>query len=431
MAHRCSELMASVAATMAVLCVACLSIFAEAAPDNGEDAPGQPQTPQAAAEERENAPDQTQADGDAEDHAQAGKTEADVDSPNELDLDEVLVSVDTAFRAEKRVIEANGRSTSGEESAKSAPGIFAEALAYAQKRCVRIYGAGIALEHGYATGMIVSDDGLILTAFGLYVTGARVQVMLPDGSIHEAEPVRRSDRIRCVLLKIQAKTPDFFEIPDTTSVNRGDWVLGVANPYKVADVGEDLSVNMGVVSLRAEIDTKKRSQDMDIGCDILLIDAITSNPGSPGGALMTSDGQVAGMIGKIMDSQSTNTRINYAIPSDILRQFIDGTLVEDPDEALAAMGKAVTGIRVFRLAGKNAAAYVDRVKRRSPAAAAGLRRDDLILAIGEEIIRDVKDFDAAVERLVPGREVTVLYKRREQILTAKLTPEAEQEDEDE
>lgn len=297
--------------------------------------------------------------------------------------------------------------------AVSAANIFDRAIEYAQARTVKIFGAGIAMEHGYATGILVSPNGRILAAHGLWVGGDRIRVVLPNGRMHMAEVVRQSEAAQIVLLQIDAQTPDFFHVVSRRLVDQGDWVLAVGNPFRVADQDEELSVNLGIISMRARIDTKRRAADMEIRTDIYLIDAITSNPGAPGGALMTADGRLAGMVGKIMESASTNTRINYAIPNDVLRQFLDGELDE---AALAgdinADRELDFGFQLFRLPGPRAAAYIDRITRTGPARRAGLRRDDMILSINGEQIYTISDYDRVVSRLNPEANAVFVLKRR-------------------
>ncbi len=299
---------------------------------------------------------------------------------------------------------------------------FADAIEYAQKRTVKLYGGGIGREHGYASGIVVSDEGHILVAHGIYVSSIRLRVVMYDGRVYPAEIQRRSEHLQAVLLKIDAKTPDYFELSDDPVVQKGDWVLGVSNVFKVADRDEQLSVNMGVVSLRTEIDAKKRALDMDIAGEVILIDAITSNPGNPGGALMTADGKLAGMIGKLIQSKSTNTWLNYAIPSDRLKPFVEGKNVEVVNNT--SDEKPFVGVKLFVL-NKRSPAYIDKVYPNTPAAKAGLRSDDLILALDGEVVRDVKDYKEMFEKLVVGEEVTLIIKRKNDVLSVRLTPVAE------
>ena len=299
---------------------------------------------------------------------------------------------------------------------------FTDAIAYAQARTVKVYGARIGREAGYATGMIVSPQGLILTAHGSHLAGERLQVVLPDGSTHRATVERRCEPLQSVLLKIDAVTPNFWELPENAVARQGDWVLAVSNAFKVADGPEPLSVNLGVVALRTRLETKRGTHDVPYQGHVLLLDAITSNPGAPGGAIVTVDGRVAGMIGKIVESKSTNTRLNYAVPADLLHTFVAGKPMADETDAPLTHVKAVLGIRLFTLGGQRGPAYVDRILPNSPAAKAGLKADDLILAVDDHVVRDIRDYDKLVETLKAGRQVTLSIKRKRQLLQISLTP---------
>ncbi len=317
----------------------------------------------------------------------------------------------------------------GEPERQTPEAPFAEAVAYAQRRCVKLYGAAIGREHGYATGMIVSPSGDILTAEGIYLEGDRIRAVTADGRVHLARVQRRSESLRVALLAIDAATPAYFDLPEEPTVRPGDWTLAISNCFKAADGTEPLSVNLGVVSLRAALDTRRRAMDFDVAGEILLIDAITSNPGSPGGALVDDDGRPAGMIGKLLESESTGTRLNYAIPADLLRRFLDGKPIIDPaagdgDED-GPTGEPYLGVRLFRMAGRKAPAYIDRVIADSPAARAGLKKDDLLLAIDDRIVRHVSHYDQLLAALKPGQKVTLIVKRKQDVLEVALTVGAE------
>lgn len=309
--------------------------------------------------------------------------------------------------------------------AQDADNVFSKAVDAAQQRCVKIYGAGSGPEAGYATGVIVSDDGLILTAQGIYLVGNRIRVVLPDGKMHTAKIVRRSERLQSVLLKIKAATPTYFDLPKTPTAHKGDWVLAVSNLFKVADGKEPLSVNLGVVSLRTKIEARHRTQDVPYVDEVLLIDAISSNPGASGGALVDVEGRLVGMIGKLLMSKSTNTRINYAVPADLLYGLVhgDGAQVANPSRTPA--GKAELGIRLFMLSGKRSPAYIDRVVAGSPAKQAGLRPDDLIISIGSRPVRSIRDYEKIAATLKGGEEITLVVKRRRKIVLIKITPTTE------
>jgi serine protease Do len=310
-------------------------------------------------------------------------------------------------------------------SVRADEGPFAQAVAAAQQRTVKIYGAGIGRVSGFGTGVVVSPEGDILTAEGVILFGERIRVTLPDGTMHEAKLVRSNHELQVALLKIDVPTPQYFALADQPPLEKGSWVVAVSNAFKVADRAEPLSVTLGIVSLRTRLDARRGTQDSPYLGDLLLIDCITSNPGAAGGAVVTADGRLAGMIGKIIESKSTNTRLNYAVPVDLLDKFVRNELESFAPVVATTDAKAELGIRLFRLGGRNAPAYIDRVIPNSPAAQAGLRPDDLVISIGGQAIRNVSEYRQVVDTLKPGEEVLLLVKRGEKVEQFPITPVAE------
>lgn len=304
---------------------------------------------------------------------------------------------------------------------------FSAAIEKGQGRTVKIVGASVGNVSGYATGILVSDSGDILTGSGVLLTGNRIRVMLADGSLHNATVVRQHRGMQLAQLKIDAKTPDYFDLEkDVVVPSRGEWVVVLANAFKVADGDEPLSVNLGVVSLQTKIEATRGRNEILYSGDLVLIDAITSNPGAAGGAVLNTEGNLIGMVGKIIESNETSTRLNYAVPSEILKRFKSGSL-EEPSAAAAVVtteGKAgETGIRMLRLSKSTDPAYIDRVIPNSPAAMAGLKADDLIVTLAGEKIANIRDFNQVANKLLAGAEVVVVVKRGTQILQVNLTPE--------
>jgi serine protease Do len=199
-------------------------------------------------------------------------------------------------------------------------------------------------------------------------------------------------------------------------------VITLSNAFKIADRGEELSVNLGVVAMRSELDARHRTQDVDYAGDLLLFDAITSNPGAPGGAVVDHRGRLAGMIGKLIQSTSTNTRLNYAVPADQLRGFVQGK--DEPAPSAKPRPdptqQPTLGLRLFTLSGKKAPAYVESVPAGSAAREAGIRRDDLIMAVAGRAVRSVRDFEEAQAELTPGRDVDIILKRGQQVLSVRV-----------
>jgi serine protease Do len=140
--------------------------------------------------------------------------------------------------------------------------------------------------------------------------------------------------------------------------------------------------------------------------------------------VITADGKLVGMIGRVIESKSTGTRLNYAVPGDLLAAFVRGDEVK-PVVVANPGQKADLGIRLFALGGRKAPAYIDRVIPGAPAAAAGLKTDDLVVTIGGQVVRDAGDFKRLMDALPVGTEVVVEVKRKNDLLSVRLTPVVE------
>ena len=311
----------------------------------------------------------------------------------------------------------------GHALGQEAAGPFAPAIRIAQQRTVKVYGGSIGRTPGYATGVIVSADGQILTAQGAFLSTDNLRVTLADGRLQPAKVLRRSQSLQAALLKIDVPTPEYFDLSQQAAAAQGDWVLAVSNAFKVADGPEPLSVNIGVLGLRMPLDARRGFQDFAYEGDVYLYDAITSNPGAAGGAVVDAEGRLIGMIGKVIESKTTNTRLNYAVPADLLARFLKED--DSPPPAITPplnAGPPEMGIRLFALGGRKSPAYIDRVLPNSPAAEAGLRGDDLIISVAGQIVHNTADYRRIVSSLKAGQEITVEIKRRDQVMTVRITP---------
>lgn len=301
-------------------------------------------------------------------------------------------------------------------------GFFEKIVDQCQPKMVKVYGAGAGKVEGFATGILVSPDGHILTTQGVFLDGRQVRAVLADGSEHQATVLRRNRVTQLALLKIQTETKDYFHLPTDPVGQKGDWVVAITNAFKVADKDEPLSATLGVISLRTSMEARLNRRDVAYKGDLVLIDAITSNPGAGGGAVVTEDGRLVGMVGKIINSSETNTRLNYAVPGEVLAAFFAGDTTESESSTAGPTEKADLGIVVFKHGGRTNPAYIDRVKRGSPAAKKGLQSDDMIVSLGGEKIGNRKEYQVALDRLRPGEEIIIIVKRGTEFLRIPITP---------
>lgn len=316
-------------------------------------------------------------------------------------------------------IASRGQTAPPVADAPSVPRAFAQAIEKAQARTVKIYGGKIGREPGYATGVIVSADGQIVTATSPLLSAEQIRVVLANGLHLNAQVVRRNNELSLALIKVDVPTPDHFDLSQATELRMGDWLLAVSNAFGVASGKEQLSVTLGVLSMRTALDARRGTQDFDYRGDALILDAITSNPGAAGGAVVSTSGALVGMLGRVIESRGTGTRVSYAVPRETLAKFV-ANKVEAPSPAPLA-GPVDLGVRLFALSGARAAPYIDRVVAGSPAASAGLKPDDLVLDVNGQRVASVGDYNRIVRELPAGQVVILRVKRKNEIIEARLT----------
>ncbi len=311
------------------------------------------------------------------------------------------------------------------QSAISVDNWLEKSIEFSQKRMVKVFGAGAGRVNSYATGIIVSAEGHIVTMQGVFLDGDQVRVALPDGELVTASVLRRDRQYQLALLKIPNSTPNFFELSNEPVGEKGDWVVALSNAFMVAEREEPMSATLGIISLSTSIEARLNKDSLAYRGELVLIDAITSNPGAGGGAVVTSDGKLVGTIGKVINSSETNTRLNYAVPSKIIRRFVAGEPLDDTQKTVIANDqKPSLGLELFKLGGKTGPAYVDRILANGPAAAAGLKPDDLIVTFGGEKIGSIRDYERVLLTLAVGSEIIVIVKRGEELLRLPITPVA-------
>lgn len=335
---------------------------------------------------------------------------------------------------------------------------FRVAIDSALPRVVKLYGLGVGTQAGYGSGVIVSPDGLVLTVFSLLIDAEHIRAVTHDGTTYEADVVHRDTQRQLALLQLKARplvaaggaeavaspagTFDpfpYFEVPCESAENGavrsscpdlqvGDWVVAAGNPFKVADGAEPVSIAHGVFSARTRLDARRKVKDFPYRGDVLVIDAITSNPGAPGSALVDIEGRFVGMIGRVVVSNRTHTHFNYAIPRDVLAEF----LREAADPAVAAKTQTMrrsqedesaavdVGLRISRTGYKDLPPFVERVRKGSRAEKAGVLKDDLILSINNSNVADVREFDERWRTLEAGEPIDLVIRRDRRIMNVRL-----------
>ena len=298
---------------------------------------------------------------------------------------------------------------------------------------VKVHGAsGLATISAYATGVVVSKQGHILTLDQVMIQKDRTRVVLYDGSVHQAQLLPEDERFGVRLLKIDPTLvhgelqPVWPPAAEHANFRTGQFVVSLGNSFRLAEFSEKVSATFGVIVGRATTALRYRIADVKYDGDLILTDAC-NNPGHYGGGLFTLDGRWIGLNLRLLDSKETNTMVSAALPTrDLLPYLEEHVLGKRPATEVAKKAPVWTGVVLFETAGRQSPpAYVDRVISGSPAAGLGLLPDDMIVRIDDYSIRTCREFREILGKYGPGDEVALTWKRGTKVQQGKLVLAAE------
>lgn len=313
-----------------------------------------------------------------------------------------------------------------------------EVIDRVQPKMVKIYGAGgFRGMEAYQSGMLVSAEGHIVTVFSHVLDTDFITVVLDDGRRFEQAKLLGADpRLEVAVLKIDAADLDHFDLNAAIVAEAGTRVLALSNLFSVAKGNEPLSVQHGVISVRTQLEARRGVFETPYDGPVYVLDAMTNNPGAAGGALVTRRGELVGMLGKELRNALNNTWLNFALPIEELRASVDAIRVgrfvargeERPDKKPdVSLELEMLGIVLVPDILTRTPPYVDQVRDASPAAAAGLRPDDLILLLNERLIQSCKSLRAELEYIDFADPVALTVLRGQELVQVTLQSPAREE----
>jgi serine protease Do len=271
-------------------------------------------------------------------------------------------------------------------------------------------------EGGMGSGVIVRQDGYILTNNHVVDGADTVSIELKDGRTLEAKVVGTDAPTDLAVLKVDAADLKTLPLGDSDDVRVGDVVLAVGNPLGVGQ-----TVTMGIVSAMGRSTGGNGDGAYE---DFIQTDA-PINRGNSGGALVNTEGELIGINSQILSPSGGNIGIGFSIPANMARNVMS-QLIEHGEVRRGRLGVTVQAItpelaRALNLSGTSGA-LVSGVDSGSPAAAAGLQRGDVITALNGAPVKDSNVLRNEIAELQPGSDVrlTVVRDGKEQSLNARL-----------
>lgn len=281
-----------------------------------------------------------------------------------------------------------------------------ERLAKVQAAVVKIFGAGgfRGLE-AYQTGLLISPDGHVLTVMSPVLDTPALKVVLDDGRRLDGKLLGADARLDVAVLRVEAQGLPYIDPLSAVPAEAGTRVFALSNLFGVAIGNEPVSVQQGVISIVTELAARQGAFDIPFSGRVYVLDAVTSNPGSAGGVLVTRDGRLLAILGKELRNRHNNTWLNYAIPIAELRASVDAILAggvaaapaEPPAKAKDPLSAGLVGLVLIPDILPRTPPYIDAVVAGSPGARAGLRPDDLVVSLDGSLVSSCKALAEALE----------------------------------
>jgi len=280
-----------------------------------------------------------------------------------------------------------------------------------------------AIRQGLGSGVIVRQDGYILTNHHVIDGAEQIEVDLNDHRSLPAQVVGSDPPSDLAVLKVSANGLPVLPLGNSDQTRVGDVVLAIGNPLGIGQ-----TVTMGIIS------AKGRQTGLSNGSfeDFLQTDA-PINRGNSGGALVNTNGELIGINSQILSPSGGSIGLGFSIPSNMARSVME-QLVNTGKVRRGQLGVVVLPIpsdEATKLGVKEGpGVVVYQVQSGSGADRAGLKPGDVITALNGTAVTDPNQFRNAVASTSPGSEVTLTVKRggNEQQVKATLgefTPAAE------
>jgi serine protease Do len=269
------------------------------------------------------------------------------------------------------------------------------------------------------SGVIIAADGYIVTNNHVIEGADQIEVTLDDNRQYSAQLVGQDSNTDLALLKIKEKGLPYLQFGNSDTLQVGEWVLAVGNPFNLTS-----TVTKGIVSAKARtIDIVQNRNQMRIEAFIQTDAAV--NRGNSGGALVNLEGELVGINTAIATNTGNFTGYSFAIPASIVQKITDDL------KKYGAVQRAMLGISIrdvdANLAEKEglkmvSGVYIDDVNKNGAAAAAGIQRGDVIVAINGNKVKKSSQVQEQIARYKPNDEVRITYfrKDREKTVTVVL-----------
>ena len=261
---------------------------------------------------------------------------------------------------------------------------------------------------GSGSGVIIRPDGYIVTNNHVVDGATKIQVTLNNNQQYDATVVGTDPATDVAIIKVDANNLPTIPMGDSDKLRLGEWVLAIGSPLGVQLRS---TITAGIVSAKGR-SMPDGSGEFKIESFIQTDAAV--NPGNSGGALVNKKGELVGINTAIVSQTGSYSGYSFAVPVNIVKRVVDD-LIDYGSVKRAMLGismgtvdkKIADEMKLSSVSG----VYIYEVSKGSAAEKAGLRKDDVIIAIDGQKITDASSVQAKVSGYHPGDTADIAYVR--------------------
>ena len=259
------------------------------------------------------------------------------------------------------------------------------------------------------SGVIISDDGYIITNSHVINNAKEIEVVLNDKRTYTAKMLGEDPDSDLALLKIEETKLPFLRFDNSNNLKVGEWVLAVGNPYNL-----NSTVTAGIISAKS----RKINILNNGGIESFIQTDAAINSGNSGGALVNTSGKLIGINTAIQSKTGSFTGYGFAIPSNMAEKIIND-LKNYGEVQRAYIGIHIADINTqvqkqLKLKGLEGV-LVSKVLENSAAELAGIKDLDIILEINGIKVNSTSELHELIIQFNPGDEIKCTIQRGEQI----------------
>ena len=273
------------------------------------------------------------------------------------------------------------------------------------------------------SGVIISEDGYIVTNNHVVDGATKLRVQLNDGRTYDAELIGKDSATDIALLKIDESDLPTLPFGSSDALRLGEWVLAIGSPYNLRS-----TITAGIVSAKARSLGALSNNPEDFSIESFIQTDAAVNPGNSGGALVNARGELVGINTLIQSQTGSYIGYSFAVPESIVKKgVVDLKQHGVVQRALLGIGFEVIDQNFIDRKGEETGIkeiggiYVGSVEEGGAASEAGIRKGDIITEIDGVPVNDAGTLRERIARHSPNDRIKISAKRAGKVKLFEVT----------